>query len=50
MEIDNLDFKEAIKYLSEQAGISIKLTNRKNVKLLKILEEAKLFFMNSFVQ
>ena len=48
MEIDNLDFKEAIKYLSEQAGISINnVTIRRNVKLLKILQEAKLFFINT---
>ena len=48
MEIDNLDFKEAIKYLAEQAGISItNSTYKKNVKLLKILEEANLFFINS---
>ena len=48
MEIDNLDFKEAIKYLSEQAGISItNSTYKKNVKLLKILEEANLFFINT---
>ena len=48
METDNLDFKGAIKYLSEQAGISINnITNKSNLKLFKVLEEAKLFFINS---
>ena len=48
MEFDNLEFKEAMKFLSEQAGISItNTTHKKNVKLLKILEEAKLFFVNT---
>ncbi len=47
MEIDNLDFKEALVYLSDQAGIIINNNfQRKNIKLLNILDEAKNFFIN----
>ena len=42
MEIDNLDFKEALKYLSGQAGITYANSmNTSNLKPLKVLEEAK---------
>ena len=51
MEIDNLDFKEALKYLSTQAGISAtNSTNSNNFKLLKVLEEAKNFFIDRFYE
>ncbi len=49
MEIDNLDFKEALKYLSIQAGISsTNSINRSNIQLFKVLEEAKNFFVERF--
>ncbi len=49
MEIDNLDFKEALKYLSGQAGITYPNSiNTSNLKPLKVLEEAKNFFIKRF--
>ncbi len=46
MDIKKLDFKEAIKFLSNQAGIVVQESSfKKNHLIFEILEEAKLFFI-----